>query len=288
MLADQNHRRFSIDKNSCIVDKAFPSHHRRKYKYYGDPNDSDSDIRRNLLWQGIRRLLPKLIVGSKASTIRHCFGYMLLAALEASQLNTLDPLVAIQHPFNGKLHRKEGMQDYTSISLFIRGVERLLRELYGDLNRTELDMALYAVRQIVVGFSRFVGPDLAAEYDDAESIDYRVGIGRPEGYGVRLLNMARLLWLLGFLPSARCKLHLIPGLIAATQSNSSKRSTSIGPNLEASTVVPRRFAIDHMISDDRGPDPMSGGHKTSFAQAVTAALIRKRVGGGVNRQGKTH
>jgi hypothetical protein len=85
MLADQNHRRFSIDKNPCVVDKAFPSHHRRKYKYYGDPNDSDSDIRRNLLWQGIRRLLPKLIVGSKASTIRHYFGYMLLAALEASQ-----------------------------------------------------------------------------------------------------------------------------------------------------------------------------------------------------------
>ena len=53
-------------------------------------------------------------------------------------------------------------------------------------------------------------------------------------------------------------------------------------------MVPRRFAIDHVISDDRGPDPTSGGHKTSFARAVTAGLIRKRVGGGVNRQGKTH
>jgi hypothetical protein len=184
MLTDQNHRRFSIDKNSCVVDKAFPNHHRRKYKYYGDPNDSDSDIRRTLLWQGIRRLLPKLIVGSKASTIRHHFGYMLLAALEASQLNTLDPLVAIQHPFNGKLRKKEGMKDYSSISLFIRDVERLLRELYGDLDRTEFGMALYAVRSIVVTFMRFVRPDLAAEYGHAESIDYRVGIGRPEGYGI--------------------------------------------------------------------------------------------------------
>jgi hypothetical protein len=33
---------------------------------------------------------------------------------------------------------------------------------------------------------------------------------------------------------------------------------------------------------------MSAGDKTSFAQAVTAGLIQKRVGGGVNRQGKTH
>jgi hypothetical protein len=89
MLTDQNQRRFSIDKNAYLVDKAHPSHC-RKYKYHGDPNDSYSDIRRSTVWQGIRRLTPKLIVGSEASTIRHYLGCMLVAVLEASQLNTLD------------------------------------------------------------------------------------------------------------------------------------------------------------------------------------------------------
>ena len=53
-----NHRRFSIDKNSCVVDKAFPNHHWRKYKYYGDPNDSDSDIRRNFCGKALDACCP--------------------------------------------------------------------------------------------------------------------------------------------------------------------------------------------------------------------------------------
>jgi hypothetical protein len=183
MSADKTQRRFSIDENHNVVDKAYPRHG-RNHKYYGDPNDSDLDIRLSILGRGIRRLVPKLIVGSKASRIGTYFEDMMVSAIKASQLNSLDPLLALQHPFNGKLRRKEGMGDYTSISLFIRDVERLLRELYGDLGRAEFDIALYAISRIVVGFITFVRPELAAEYDDADSIDYAVGIGRPEGYGI--------------------------------------------------------------------------------------------------------
>jgi hypothetical protein len=183
MVTNHDQRRFSIDKHGYIVDKAYPGSH-RKYKYRGVPSESDTYIRRNILWRGISRLLPKLIVSSKAETRRHDFVNMLCAAVEASQLNTLDPALSIQYPFKGKLCKKQGMQDYTSISLFIRDVERLLRELYGDVNRGELDTVLYAIRCIVVDLMTFVRPELVAEYNDAEAIDYRIGIGRPEGYGI--------------------------------------------------------------------------------------------------------
>jgi hypothetical protein len=182
MIPDHKQRRFNVDKNCYVIDKAYPAS-RGKYKYRVDPSYSDSEIRGTILWQGIRRLLRKLIVGCGASEIRLHLGYMLVAAIDASQLGALDPLLALQHPFNGKLRRKEGMADYTSISLFIRDVERLLRELYGDLGRAEFDIALYAIRQIVVAFITFVRPDLAAEYNDADNIDLRMGIRRPEEFG---------------------------------------------------------------------------------------------------------
>ena len=64
MSTDQTHRRFIVDENQNVVDRAYPGNG-RKYKYYGDPSDSDSDIRGSIFGRGIRRLLPKLIVGSK-------------------------------------------------------------------------------------------------------------------------------------------------------------------------------------------------------------------------------
>ena len=112
MVTEQSQRRFSIDNNSYVVDKAHPNQV-KKFKYDDNPKDSDSEIRRCMLGQGIERLLPKLIVGSEASSIRHHLGDMLLATLETSQLNSQDPLLAIQYPFKGKLRSKGGMQDNT-------------------------------------------------------------------------------------------------------------------------------------------------------------------------------
>jgi hypothetical protein len=183
MSTDQTNRRFIVGDNRNVVDRAYPRNG-RKYKYYGDPSDSDSDIRVSIFAREIRRLLPKLIVGSKGRPIRWSLANMIDAAIRPSQINSSDPLLALQHPFNGKLRSKEGMSDYTSISLFMRDVERLLRELYGDLDRAEFDMTLCAIREIVLGFVSFVRPELRAEYYDADSIDYAVGIGRPEGYGL--------------------------------------------------------------------------------------------------------
>jgi hypothetical protein len=66
-------------------------------------------------------------------------------------------------------------------------VERVLKDLYGDLERTELDTLLSAIHEVVMRVMRFVRPELAAEYEDATRIiDYRClpANMRQEGEGV--------------------------------------------------------------------------------------------------------
>jgi hypothetical protein len=185
MVANDQQRRFSLDDRGYIVDKANLANSGR-YKSHGCPNASDKDIRRYILAIRLDRLVRKLIVGSPARTVadRGSLVLMLRFAIEASQLNTLDPSFAIDRPFKGKLRRKERMRDYTSISLFVRDVERLLRELYGDLDSDALDELLFAITVIVEEFTRYVCLDLCTEYSNADAYDYGLGIGVPEGYSV--------------------------------------------------------------------------------------------------------
>jgi hypothetical protein len=90
-------------------------------------------------------------------------------------------MVAVQHPFCGKLNRKKkGMQQFTSIALFANDLECLLRELYGDIKSDALDDVLRATRTI----SESALPNLRQEDYDADAIDYGVGIGLPKGYGL--------------------------------------------------------------------------------------------------------
>jgi hypothetical protein len=66
-----------------------------------------------------------------------------------------------------------GMRDFTSISLFIADVERLLREMYGDVDSDALDKLLRALRTIVVSVTAYVRADLCEEYSDAENVDHK-------------------------------------------------------------------------------------------------------------------
>ncbi len=75
---------------------------------------------------------------------------------------------------------KEGMQHVTSIALFANDVECLLRELYGDVKSDALNDVLRAIRAMV----ECALPSLRKEDYHADAIDYVVGIGLPEGYGL--------------------------------------------------------------------------------------------------------
>jgi len=72
-------------------------------------------------------------------------------------LNTLNPAESIRNRFDGKLKRqKDSLQEFTSLSLFRDDVERLLRDLYGDIESEALDHILLAVFCIVQEFTHYV------------------------------------------------------------------------------------------------------------------------------------
>jgi hypothetical protein len=109
----------------------------------------------------------------------------LLETIRASHLNTFDPVLSIQHKFDGKLRcQKKHTQHFTSLALFRDDVECLLRDLYGDVESDAVDSVLRAVFRIVEQFAKFVRPDLWKEHSDAEDLDYMLGIGVPDGYGI--------------------------------------------------------------------------------------------------------
>jgi hypothetical protein len=114
--------------------------------------------------------------------------------IEASQLNTVDVALSIQHRFGGKLKReKVSFQDFTSLSLFMDDVERLLRDLYGELDDQTIDRVRQAALCILQEFTKYLRRDLWREHKDAEDIDYVVyGIGVPEGCGIQGSDHGRM------------------------------------------------------------------------------------------------
>jgi hypothetical protein len=110
-----------------------------------------------------------------------CFA--MLATIGASHLNTFDPALSVQHTFDGKLRReKEHTQDFTSLALFRDDVERLLRDLYGDLESEAMDSVVAAVFTIVQQFTICVRPDLYQEHWNAMVLDAFFGIGVDEEF----------------------------------------------------------------------------------------------------------
>ena len=116
---------------------------------------------------------------------RHSISWALYNAIKASHLNTLDVALSIQHRGGGELKReKVGWQDFTSLSLFVDDVERLLRNLYGEFDDRAINRVRDAVFWIVEEFTQYLRKDLWQEHQNAWRVDYMCGIGVPEGYGL--------------------------------------------------------------------------------------------------------
>jgi hypothetical protein len=179
-------RRFGLDKNRCVIDKLNPENNGKAHCFENEPED-DAHLRTLLLYPRLCKPVSRLFVNKRPKDFnedKHSLECVIISTIKASHLNGADPLLSIQRPFDGKLkRRKEGIQSFTSISLFVDDVERVLRDLYGDIDSDDLDDLLAAVRGIVNQFARYVRPDLKSEDDDAETIDLRVGINRPKYYG---------------------------------------------------------------------------------------------------------
>jgi hypothetical protein len=189
--------RFALDEKRYVIDAVNVVNSGKGYCHEGDPED-DSYLRERVLMVRLGEMLDKLIINLRPMQklpsgeeykprSEECFtiSWTMLQTIRASHLNTFDPVLSIQHKFEGKLKsQKKHTQDFTSLALFRDDVECLLRDLYGDIDSDALDSVLRAVFRIVEQFAKFVRPDLWKEHSDAEDLDYMFGIGVPDGYGI--------------------------------------------------------------------------------------------------------
>jgi len=189
--------RFALDEKRYVIDLLNPANSGKGYCHEGAPED-DKYLRERVLMVRLGAMLRKLIINLRPmkklpsgeeyepeNEESFAIWLTMLDTISASHLNTFDPVLSIQHKFDGKLRRqKKHTQDFTSLALFRDDVECLLRDLYGDVESDALDSVLRAVFRIVEQFAKFVRPDLSKEHRDAENLDYMLGIGVPDGYGI--------------------------------------------------------------------------------------------------------
>ena len=140
--------RFALDEKRYVIDLLNPANSGKGYCHEGAPED-DKYLRERVLMVRLGEMLKKLIINPmKRLPSGDCSAtsWALLQTIEASHLNTFDPVLSIQHKFDGKLRRqKKHTQDFTSLALFRDDVECLLRDLYGDVESDALDSVLRAM-----------------------------------------------------------------------------------------------------------------------------------------------
>jgi hypothetical protein len=189
--------RFALNESRYIIDTLNAANSGKGYCHEGNPED-DRYLRKRVLMIPLGSMLDKLIINLKPmqklpsgeeykprNEESFAIWLAMLDTISTSHLNTSDPALSLQHRFDGKLSReKKHTQHITSLALFRDDVECLLRDLYGDLESKALDDVVRAVFCIVREFTRYVRPDLCKEHEDAENLDYILGIGVPEGYGI--------------------------------------------------------------------------------------------------------
>jgi hypothetical protein len=187
-------QRFILDHQHGIVDVLNPTW--RNGDCYMQP-ETQTHLRERVLLVQLGHLVDDLanlqpeMTDARGQTYRpfdhgcHSIWMALYSMIQATHINALDPAFSVQNRFDGKLTRsKKGLQAFTSLSLFRNDVERLLRDLYGDVKGEALDPIMYSVFIIVQELTKHVRTDLWREHEDAASWDYIWGIGVPEGYGI--------------------------------------------------------------------------------------------------------
>jgi len=154
--------RFALEEKRYVIDLLNPANSGKGYCHKGDPED-DKYLRERVLMVRLGEMLDKLIINLRPMQKLPSGGeykphneesfaiwWAMLDTIRASQLNTFDSALSIQHKFDGKLRRqKKHTQDFTSLALFRDDVECLLRDLYGDVESEALDSILRAMFRLL-------------------------------------------------------------------------------------------------------------------------------------------
>lgn len=186
-------RRFILDNQGNAVDRLHPEYsaetpyHMNPFscKPYGD----ESRLRSGLFVRRLEGLIPELTKGNGRKRQKRAFctdlPYLLCSIIQPSQLSQRDVRISLRKTFNGKLrHKKTELQELTSISLFIDDVERLLRDLYGDVDSDRFKELLAALKLTTLTLSSHYLPDLEAEHNTALMVDRGAGRCINPGDGV--------------------------------------------------------------------------------------------------------
>ena len=177
-------QRFALDDKRNVIDLLNPTG--PKDRWIGGRPANEMHMREQILSVRLGVLVDDLIInqqpkqtnsqGKKYKPFDEESGAIqraIYTAILASQLNTFEVAVSIENRFNGKLKRRtSALQTFTSLSLFRDDVERLLRDLYGDIKTEALEHILHAVFVIVEEFTHYVRKDLWQEHQYARDWDY--------------------------------------------------------------------------------------------------------------------
>ena len=190
---------FCLNEDREIVDRLDPSakHLVECYSLEGFPDD-EIHLREQVLWRRLDNLVRALIINTNPTEKlptgeeyqpfceeSRSISLALHQLIKASRLNTLDVTLSMQDRFDGVLKGdKVGLQDFTSLPLFVDDAERLLRDLYGESDNEAINRVRDAVSWIVEEFTKYLRKDLWQEHRNAVDIDYMCGIGVPEGHGI--------------------------------------------------------------------------------------------------------
>jgi len=186
-------QRFSVNENDEVIDSLAPRYTLKRFFMY-KPKD-EKHLREDVVFRRLSCLVSDLIVSTNPIVTGpngkeyhpYCeesfsISRALYGAIDASHLNTLDVALSLQYRFGGELKReKVGWQDCTSLSLFVDDVERLLRDLYGDVDNGAIERVRGAALTIVEEASRYLRNDLWEEHKAAQQIDHICGIGLIDG-----------------------------------------------------------------------------------------------------------
>jgi hypothetical protein len=188
-------QRFFINEDRYIIDRINWANNGLLDVPVGALED-EHHLRAYLLETRIKGLFRDLIAPTRGKKKNRDYEYKpfnqaehalssVLVAIGASRLSGLEYELNHQK-FDGKLKRdRRGMQDYTSLALFVDDVERLLRDLYGDFDDQATDRIRSAVFDIMGKCTKWSPKDLWREYADAKTIDYGwYSIGVIPGDGI--------------------------------------------------------------------------------------------------------
>jgi hypothetical protein len=188
--------RFFLDENKDVIDRLNPV--AGLSYYYSNVPPTQFSLRESLVGRRLDVLVSDLIINLQPEQTDHwghkwqpsnseawALSSALFHAINASVLNSVEPSRGAQARVDGTLKREKAfLYEITSLSLFCDDVERLLRDLYGDVARDMLDQILLAIRVVTEEFTRYVRHELWDEHQKALDWDYLFGVGLPGGCGL--------------------------------------------------------------------------------------------------------